>query len=115
LAVLNDYGDAGVYRVEQAAQQLATQLGIQKEVIYGFFNDNGRFPGSLQELETWGNTPDRIYGIRRRQGPERPRFPPRHRQRRGQPDPAVQGVRPEHPDRATPDPGGRRRHAVPDG
>jgi len=56
-----------VATLQDAAINLAKQLGIQKEVIFGFVNDHGRLPGNIGELEAWGNTPDRIYGVRRRQ------------------------------------------------
>jgi len=65
MAILNDYGDAGVYRVEQLAQQIAAGLGIQKEVLYGFFNENGRFPRDTAELNAWGNQVTK-YGVSRR-------------------------------------------------
>jgi len=65
MPVVNDV--PGAYeRIRARADQLAAQLGIQREVLYGFFNDHARFPANLGELEQWGSTPDRIYGIVRR-------------------------------------------------
>lgn len=65
MPTLNDFGDAAVYRVEQAAQKIAADLGVQKEVIYGFFNDTAHFPQTLDELNAWGNRPTK-YGVSRR-------------------------------------------------
>ncbi len=63
---LNDFGDTGVWRVEQQGRELAAKIGVPHEVLFGYFNSTGHWPMSIAELEAWGNTPDRIYGIRRR-------------------------------------------------
>lgn len=53
--------------LQDAAIQLANQLGIPREALFGFVNDHGRLPRDLGELNDWGNTPDQSYGLRRRQ------------------------------------------------
>jgi len=65
MAVLNDFGEAGYTRVKNQLDAFAAQLGIQKEVIYGFFNETGHLPQTLGELEAWGNKVTK-YGVARR-------------------------------------------------
>ncbi len=67
MPVLNDFGQAAYDRVRAQAEELARRLNVQKEVIFGFFNETGHFPTSIGELEAWGNKPDPKYGFRRRQ------------------------------------------------
>jgi hypothetical protein len=56
----------GAYeRVRSQAEALAAQLGIQKEAIFGYFNETGHFPQTLGELEAWGNRMTK-YGVSRR-------------------------------------------------
>src|SRR5690242_473538 len=65
MPVVNDF--PGLYeRIKTAADQLAARIGVQKEVIYGYFNDTGHFPQTLDELTTWGNKVDPKYGVSRR-------------------------------------------------
>lgn len=67
MPVVNDI--PGAYeRIKQQADDLARRLGVQKEVIYGFFNSTAHFPQTIGELEAWGNDPtNNQYNTRRRQ------------------------------------------------
>lgn len=67
MPVLNDFGPEAYARVTQQATDLANKIGIQPEIIIQFFNDTAHFPQTLDELNRWGDTPDKEYGFRRRQ------------------------------------------------
>lgn len=64
MPVVNDF--PGLYeQIKTNADALAARLGLQKEVIYGFFNETGHFPQTIQELVNWGNQQTK-YGVSRR-------------------------------------------------
>lgn len=82
--------------LQEAADQLAAQLRIQKEVIYGFVRNKGRLPSNIGELEAWGNDPsNNAYGIRRRdeQGGWHPIVPGPNPMRAGLPEGTADGTR----------------------
>lgn len=67
MAVLNDFGDAGVARVEQVLQAFAGKLGVDKEYVYAFFNHTGHLPQTLDEFQTFLNDPNNNpYHVQRR-------------------------------------------------
>jgi hypothetical protein len=66
MTTLNDI--PGAYeRLTAAADALAAKLGVDRSVIYGYFNKTAHFPTSIEELNTFGNKVDPTYGVRRRQ------------------------------------------------
>src|SRR5262252_2963371 len=65
--MLNNFGPDAYNRIVGQINTLAGQLGIQPEVLTQYVNETAHFPMNLQELENWGNTPDPVYGVRRRQ------------------------------------------------
>lgn len=57
MPTLNDFGDAGVARVEKVLQDFAAKLGVDKEYAYAYFNHTGHLPQTLQEFQTFLNDP----------------------------------------------------------
>src|SRR5262245_24537203 len=64
MPVVNDV--PGLYeRITAYATQLAQQLNVPKEAVFGYFNETAHFPQSPQELADWGNQTTK-YGVSRR-------------------------------------------------
>jgi hypothetical protein len=55
MAVLNDFGQGAYDKVVNDATTIAKNLGIDPKVIFGYINDTGHYPMSIEELESWGN------------------------------------------------------------
>lgn len=67
MPVLNDFGDAGVARVERVLQDFAAKRGVDKEYVYAFFNYRHHLPQTLQEFQDFLNDPNtNPYHIQRR-------------------------------------------------
>lgn len=61
MPTLNDFGPEAYQRAVAQMDALAARLGIQKEIIYQYFNDTAHLPQSIAELEAWGNKPNSNY------------------------------------------------------